>query len=73
MRLGAGSRLLAYGLPKPRLPWEVSPEMGFREWHRSGDVVLLWRLVLGAAGRQVRRVMVGRLAGTFGVCYHRPW
>lgn len=47
VRLGAGSRPLAYGLPEPRLPWEVSPEMGFREWHRSGDVVLLWRFVSG--------------------------
>ena len=39
--LGAGERLLAYGLDQPRRLWEDTAEVGFWGWGRFGETVLM--------------------------------
>lgn len=39
--LGAGTRLLAYDLTRPKRLWEDAAEIGFWSWHRHDEVVLM--------------------------------
>ena len=39
--LGAGERLLAYDLDRPRRLWEDTAEVGFWGWDRFGETVLM--------------------------------
>jgi hypothetical protein len=39
--IGAGTRLLAYGLSPPRRLWEDTTDVGFWGWRRHGDLVLM--------------------------------